>query len=137
MKDRRSFFLLDEFIQFNFKLDVKNRRMKISGLIPCEEVEEYYDSYFLPLGYPFLDSRLLSGRYLLKRNMEVIRMCKKQMLQFLRQNIQQVEEIVLNMRKRGMLIEKKIAEEFNLVNKLFEKDYKLVLNIFIKIKYKL
>jgi hypothetical protein len=66
IKDRRSGLLFKEFLPFSGKLDEKNRWIKISSLIPWEELEELYASFFSDRGRSALDGRLVIGLFLLK-----------------------------------------------------------------------
>jgi IS5 family transposase len=65
-KDRRSLPLFEELFPFGGKLDENNRWPRIAELIPWEELESVYSSYFSDIGRPALDSRLVVGLFLLK-----------------------------------------------------------------------
>ena len=66
IKDRSTGLLFKKFLPFSGKLDENNRWIKISHLIPWEELEELYASYFSDRGRPGLDGRLVVGLFLLK-----------------------------------------------------------------------
>ena len=66
IKDRATGLLFKELLPFGGKLDENNRWLKISRLIPWEELEELYASYFSNRGRPGIDGRLVIGLFLLK-----------------------------------------------------------------------
>jgi len=66
IKDHHTKLLFEEFLPFAGKLEGENRWLKISKLIPWEELEELYASYFSDRGRPALDARLVIGLFLLK-----------------------------------------------------------------------
>ncbi len=66
MKDRTPGLLFEEFLPFGGKLDENNRWLEILKLIPWEELEELYASFFSNRGRPGLDGRLVIGLFLLK-----------------------------------------------------------------------
>ena len=65
-KDRKTPFLFKELFPFGGQLDKANRWLKIKDLIPWEELEERYESYFLKIGRPAKDGQLIIGLMLLK-----------------------------------------------------------------------
>lgn len=65
-KDRKTIPLFEELFPFGGKLDENNRWLRISELIPWDELETKYSSYFSEIGRPALDSRLIVGLFLLK-----------------------------------------------------------------------
>lgn len=65
-KDRKTIPLFSELFPFGGKLDIENRWIKIAGLIPWDQLEHKYRSYFSEKGRPSLDGRLVMGMLLLK-----------------------------------------------------------------------
>lgn len=65
-KDRKTIPLFSELFPFGGKLDLENRWIKIAGLIPWDQLEIKYRSYFSEKGRPSLDGRLVIGMLLLK-----------------------------------------------------------------------
>jgi IS5 family transposase len=65
-KDRNTGRLFEELFPFGGRLDENNRWLRISALIPWEELESSYCSYFSERGRPALDGRLVIGLLLLK-----------------------------------------------------------------------
>lgn len=65
-KDRKTPFLFKELFPFGGHLDKSNRWLKIKELIPWEDLEEKYESYFSKIGRPAKDGRLIIGIMLLK-----------------------------------------------------------------------
>ncbi len=65
-KDRKSGYLFEELFPFGGSLDENNRWLKISSLLPWEELERKYRSYFSDKGRPALDGKLVIGLLLLK-----------------------------------------------------------------------
>jgi len=65
-KDRKTIPLFSELFPFGGKLDIENRWIKIAGLIPWDQLENKYRSYFSEKGRPSLDGRLVLGMLLLK-----------------------------------------------------------------------
>ena len=65
-KDRDTQNLFEDLFPYGGKLDVNNRWMKISKLIPWEELENRYATYFANRGRPGTDARLAVGLFLLK-----------------------------------------------------------------------
>ena len=65
-KDRETPILFKELFPFGGQLDKTNRWLKIKDLIPWEELEEKYESYFSKIGRPAKDGRLIIGLMLLK-----------------------------------------------------------------------
>jgi len=65
-KDRETPILFKELFPFGGQLDKTNRWLKIKALIPWEELEEKYESYFSKIGRPAKDGRLIIGLMLLK-----------------------------------------------------------------------
>lgn len=66
IKDRKTKSLFSELFPFGGELDKSNRWLKISELIPWDQLEQSYMSYFSDRGRPALDSRLVIGLLLLK-----------------------------------------------------------------------
>jgi len=58
--------LFKELFPFGGQLDSSNRWLKIKELIPWQEIEERYASYFSEVGRPAKDGRLVIGLMLLK-----------------------------------------------------------------------
>lgn len=65
-KDRNEESLFKELMPFGGKLVEDNRWLKIKKLIPWEDLEGEYASYFSKQGRPSLDGRLVIGLFLLK-----------------------------------------------------------------------
>ena len=65
-KDRQTLPLFPELFPFGGKLDHENRWLKIANLLPWEEIESRYKSYFSEIGRPSLDCRLVIGVLFLK-----------------------------------------------------------------------
>lgn len=65
-KDRKTLPLFPELFPFGGKLDENNRWIRISGLLPWEELEDDYGRYFSALGRPAKDAQLVIGLLLLK-----------------------------------------------------------------------
>ena len=65
-KDRETGYLFEELFPFGGRLDENNRWLRISELIPWDELESLYCSYFSERGRPSLDGRLVIGLLLLK-----------------------------------------------------------------------
>jgi IS5 family transposase len=65
-KDRKTGQMFEELFPFGGKLDNKNRWLRISSIIPWEELESSYCSHFSEIGRPALDGRLVIGLLLLK-----------------------------------------------------------------------
>jgi len=65
-KDRRTPYLFKELFPFGGKLDENNRWIKITGLIPWDELERTYGGYFSDKGRPGTDARIGIGLFLLK-----------------------------------------------------------------------
>ena len=65
-KDRQTLPLFSELFPFGGKLDSENRWLKKGTLLPWEEIESKYKSYFSDIGRPSSDCRLVIGILLLK-----------------------------------------------------------------------
>jgi IS5 family transposase len=65
-KDRQTEPLFKELFPFGGKLDGDNRWLKISKLIPWDNLENSYSQHFSTTGRPGVDSRLAIGLLLLK-----------------------------------------------------------------------
>ncbi len=65
-KDRKTLPLLPELFPFGGKLDENNRWLRISELLPWEELEDEYGRYFSAVGRPAKDAQLVIGLLLLK-----------------------------------------------------------------------
>jgi IS5 family transposase len=65
-KDRKTLPLFSELFPFGGKLDENNRWLRISALLPWEELEDEYGRYFSALGRPAKDAQLVIGLLLLK-----------------------------------------------------------------------
>ena len=65
-KDRQTLPLFSELFPFGGKLDPENRWLKRANLLPWEEIESRYKSYFSEIGRPSLDCRLVIGVLFLK-----------------------------------------------------------------------
>jgi len=65
-KDHQTIPLFSELFPFGGQLDPENRWFKIAGLIPWEQLESRYSSYFSDKGRPSKDGRLVIGIFLLK-----------------------------------------------------------------------
>jgi len=65
-KDRHTQELFTELFPYGGKLDNNNRWLKISRMMPWEELEKRYATYFSDRGRPGTDGRLAVGLFLLK-----------------------------------------------------------------------
>ena len=65
-KDRKTSYLFPELFPFGGRLDEKNRWLRITELVPWEELEDEYRPYFSDVGRPATDSQLVIGLLLLK-----------------------------------------------------------------------
>ena len=65
-KDRKTILLFSELFPFGGHLDPENRWLKIAKLIPWEQLESKYQSYFSDKGRPAKDGCLVIGILLLK-----------------------------------------------------------------------
>lgn len=65
-KDRNTPYLFDELFPFGGKLDPGNRWLRISELVPWDELDREYASYFSSIGRPAKDGRVVIGLLLLK-----------------------------------------------------------------------
>lgn len=65
-QDRQTLPLFSELMPFGGKLDENNRWLKREALVPWDELETMYRSYFSPLGRPAKDSRLMLGALCIK-----------------------------------------------------------------------
>jgi hypothetical protein len=65
-KQRNQEYLFKELLPFGGQLDEDNRWLKIRDLLPWEELEEKYRSYFSKIGRPAKDGQLIIGLILLK-----------------------------------------------------------------------
>jgi len=65
-KDRKTLPLFPELFLFGGKLDENNRWLRISELLPWEELEDEYGRYFSAVGRPAKDAQLVIGLLLLK-----------------------------------------------------------------------
>ncbi len=65
-KDNKTPYLFEELFPFGGRLDANNRWIKISKLIPWEELESRYAAHFSDRGRPAKESRLVVGLFLLK-----------------------------------------------------------------------
>jgi hypothetical protein len=65
-KDRETGELFSEFFPFGGRLDVGNRWLKISELVPWDELERMYSSRLSRVGRPASDARLVLGLLMLK-----------------------------------------------------------------------
>jgi transposase, IS5 family len=65
-RDRQTLPLFPELFPFGGKLDPENRWLKISRLLPWEEMESRYMRHFSDIGRPSKDGRLVIGILLLK-----------------------------------------------------------------------
>jgi len=65
-QDRETLPLFSEFLPFDGKLDLENRWLKTSKLIPWKKLESRYASYFSDRGRPAKDCHLVIGLLLLK-----------------------------------------------------------------------
>ena len=83
-KDRKTLYLFEELFPFGGKLDENNRWLRIAELIPWDELESSYRSYFSHTGRPAKDCRLVIGLLLLKHMTNV---SDEEMVQLLRENI--------------------------------------------------
>lgn len=83
-KDRKTPYLFEELFPFGGKLDENNRWLRIAELIPWDELESSYRSYFSHTGRPAKDGRLVIGLLLLKHMTNV---SDEEMVQLLRENI--------------------------------------------------
>ena len=83
-KDRKTLYLFEELFPFGGKLDENNRWLRISELIPWDELERSYHSYFSHTGRPAKDGRLVIGLLLLKH---MTNQSDEELVQLLRENI--------------------------------------------------
>ena len=65
-KDRKTFVLFPELFPFGGKLDENNRWLRVSELIPWDELEDEYRRHFSDVGRPAKDAQLVIGLLLLK-----------------------------------------------------------------------
>ncbi len=65
-KDRKTILLFSELFPFGGQLDPENRWLKIAKLIPWDQLESKYQSYFSDKGRPAKDGCLVIGILLLK-----------------------------------------------------------------------
>jgi len=65
-KDRKTRYLFSDLFPFGGKLNERNRWLRISELIPWEELEKEYAKYFSDVGRPASDAQLIIGLLLLK-----------------------------------------------------------------------
>ncbi len=65
-KDRKTQNLFSELFPYGGKLENNNRWLKISKIMPWEELEQRYETYFADRGRPGTDGRLAVGLFLLK-----------------------------------------------------------------------
>jgi transposase, IS5 family len=65
-RDYKTPYLFAELFPFGGRLDENNRWMKIGKLLPWEEMEKKYATYFSDRGRPAKESRLVVGLFLLK-----------------------------------------------------------------------
>jgi IS5 family transposase len=65
-KDRVTEPLFQELFPFGGRLDKNNRWLRISQLIPWDQLENFYSQYFSDIGRPAHDARLVLGMILLK-----------------------------------------------------------------------
>jgi len=65
-KDRQTLPLFSELFPFGGRLDPENRWLKIAMVIPWEQFESRYRSYYSDIGRPAKDGRLVIGILLLK-----------------------------------------------------------------------
>ncbi|MCH8012677.1 MAG: IS5 family transposase [Candidatus Marinimicrobia bacterium] len=65
-KDRKTIPLFEELFPFGGSLDENNRWLRIAELIPWDDLESSYRSYFSDIGRPATDARLFIGLILLK-----------------------------------------------------------------------
>ncbi|HRR29567.1 MAG TPA: hypothetical protein P5270_09440 [Victivallales bacterium] len=65
-KDRHTGDLFQDIFPFGGGLDPDNRWMKMSGMVPWDELEREYASKLSRLGRPALDARLVLGLLILK-----------------------------------------------------------------------
>ena len=65
-KDRQTLPLFEDLFPFGGKLDEENRWLKMSKLIPWQELEEKYSGYFSDRGRPGTDAQMAVGLFLLK-----------------------------------------------------------------------
>lgn len=82
-KDRKTGYLFEELFPFGGKLDENNRWLRICGMIPWEELEKRYASYFSERGRPALDGRLVIGLLILKH---ISGLSDEEVVQELREN---------------------------------------------------
>ncbi|MBU4329058.1 MAG: IS5 family transposase [Acidobacteria bacterium] len=66
VKDRKTLPLFPELFPFGGKLNEKNRWLRISELIPWDDLEEEYAKKFSDMGRPAKDGQLVIGLLLLK-----------------------------------------------------------------------
>jgi len=65
-KDRKTLVLFPELFPFGGKLDENNRWLRVSELIPWDELEDEYRRHFSDVGRPAKDAHLVIGLLLLK-----------------------------------------------------------------------
>jgi len=65
-KERKTLALFPELFPFGGKLNENNRWLRITELIPWEELEEEYAKHFSDVGRPGIDAQLAIGLLLLK-----------------------------------------------------------------------
>ncbi len=65
-KQRKEEYLFKELLPFGGQIDKSNRWLKIRELIPWEELEEKYRSYFSKIGRPGKNGQLIIGLMFLK-----------------------------------------------------------------------
>ena len=65
-KDRQTEPLFEELFPFGGKLDENNRWLKISKLIPWDQLENSYSRHFSHTGRPARDARMVIGLLLLR-----------------------------------------------------------------------
>lgn len=66
IKDKKTGYLFKDMLPFGGKLDENNRWIKLSGLIPWEDLEIMYAETFSTRGRPGKDSRLVLGLLILR-----------------------------------------------------------------------
>jgi len=65
-KDHLTGNLFKDILPYGGKLNLNNRWMKLSGLVPWDILEKIYQAYFSPLGRPAKSSRLVNGLLIAK-----------------------------------------------------------------------
>jgi len=83
-KDRKTLPLFEELFPLGGKLDENNRWLKIAELIPWDDLEASYRSYFSHTGRPATDARLFIGLMLLKH---MTGLSDREVVQSVRENI--------------------------------------------------